>query len=742
MIGRLLSWTRRLSWLERFVVVWLVLAPIALVVVIVLGTITDTPDAAAIVLLVYVVVFLLTAPLAVVLRVRKQRAVVVPPVVTPPAELATRGVLADEPPSWAALDSPHAERLRVIRRAATERSRRSLLHSGMQTRSEWSREPLAYLASGGRYDYASLERLIVACVEGDRASELLLGDIDLDVLLSLSRLVGSQLLTEADLVFARAALDYAADHRGDRRIMNGNRLYLAERMVMSGRLDRGAELVASLDSHGFIERLLAADVSNPFRSDDPARTEEVWLAGFNAVFQPYGLEPVTLAESGESPYDRLRATASSTVSGGPLITVIMSCFRPDHGLRTAVQSMIAQSWTAWELLIMDDGSPEEYDRVLAEAEAMDPRVRVIRAESNGGTYVRRNDAILEARGEFVTMHDSDDWVHPRRLELQARHLLAHPELPANLCYSLRVSEDLMFVQARGATLRLTESSLLFRKDLVVGRIGYFDSVRKAADSEYRLRIEAAFGTAVPVIDTLSPLALVRYTATSLSGSDLGDGWMHPARLAYRSATTFFHNGVKAAGVDPYVPYPLVERRFPAHDHLFGRSRPEEEVDLLYVVDGRAEAFTTGEGIAAVLDELRTAIASGVRLGVMHLPTLGEARSQAVLHPELQALISDGQLTQILPTDPARAALAVVRGASLLQTAPSTPSRLAAERVIVVEDRAEGKDRRAYTFARPDVEESSERLFSAVPEWTTADRFDVAAVVPSLLRASDQVVTAD
>lgn len=736
MIGRLLSWTRRLSWLERFVVVWLVLAPIALVVVIVLGTITDTPDAAAIVLLVYVVVFLLTAPLAVVLRVRKQQKVAAIPVVqvTAPPELAKRGIIADDPAAWAALDSPQAERLRVVRRAATERSRSALLNTGLQTRSAWAREPLAYLASHGRFDYATLERLVVASAGGDGGSTLLLRDVDLDLLLSLSRLVSSQSLSEADPVFFRAALDYAIEHRGSRRISYGNQVYLTERVIMSGQLERGAELVARLDAHGLAERLLAADACNPFRSDDPGKPESVWLAGFNSIYLPYGLEPVSLAESGESPYDRLRSTATSSVPRGPLITVIMSCFQPDHGLRTAVQSMIAQSWTNWELLIMDDGSPEGYEQVLAEAEAMDPRVRVIRSATNGGTYARRNDGILEARGEFVTMHDSDDWVHPRRLELQARHLIADPGLPANLCYSLRVSEDLMFVQARGSMLRLTESSLLFRKDLVVSRVGYFDGVRKAADTEFRLRIEAAFDTEIPVIDTLSPLALVRYTASSLSGSDLSDGWMHPARLAYRNASTHFHDRIRAGLADPRLPYPLVERRFVVHDHLLGRVRPPQELDILYVLDGREQTHTEG-GMSRLLRELEAGLASGLAFGILHLPVLSEARAQEALHPELQSLVSSGRLVQILPTDVASAATVVVRGASVLQTAPSTPSRLQGGRVLVVEDRAPGGDRRGSTFARADVIAAAERVFGVEPEWTTSDRFEIASLLSSAVPRS-------
>src|SRR5690606_6440569 len=157
-------------------------------------------------------------------------------------------------------------------------------------------------------------------------------------------------------------------------------------------------------------------------------------------------------------------------------------------------------------------------------------IRLIRSDSNGGTYLRRNDALAQAEGEFVTIHDSDDWMHPRRLEIQVRHLLGRPELLANMSRSARVTPTLRFAQPRGTMLRLTEASLMFRRRSTLARVGYFDPVRKGADSGYRRRLEAEIGRPVPVVDVDAPLILARYTPESLSGAELRDGWTHPARV--------------------------------------------------------------------------------------------------------------------------------------------------------------------------------------------------------------------
>jgi hypothetical protein len=120
------------------------------------------------------------------------------------------------------------------------------------------------------------------------------------------------------------------------------------------------------------------------------------------------------------------------VEAGPLpsprlITVAMPVFRvPEPHLRAALASVKAQSWPHWELVIVDDAAPEPHvARVLAEF-ASDPRVRVVRRSSNGGIAVASNDAVANARGEFVAFLDHDDELHPRALELAARFLAATP----------------------------------------------------------------------------------------------------------------------------------------------------------------------------------------------------------------------------------------------------------------------------------------------------------------------------
>lgn len=111
-----------------------------------------------------------------------------------------------------------------------------------------------------------------------------------------------------------------------------------------------------------------------------------------------------------------------------LISVVMPIYRvAERHLRDAIASVRQQSHPAWELLLLDDASPEPHvARVLAEAAREDRRIRVFRHDATGGIAVASNQLLAEARGAYAAFLDHDDTLHPRALELVARALAAWP----------------------------------------------------------------------------------------------------------------------------------------------------------------------------------------------------------------------------------------------------------------------------------------------------------------------------
>ncbi len=92
-----------------------------------------------------------------------------------------------------------------------------------------------------------------------------------------------------------------------------------------------------------------------------------------------------------------------------LISVILPIYNVEAYLRRCIDSVIAQTYTNIEILLVDDGSPDGSPAICDEYAARDERIRVIHKE-NGGLSDARNAGIREARGRYVTVIDSDDYV--------------------------------------------------------------------------------------------------------------------------------------------------------------------------------------------------------------------------------------------------------------------------------------------------------------------------------------------
>ena len=106
----------------------------------------------------------------------------------------------------------------------------------------------------------------------------------------------------------------------------------------------------------------------------------------------------------------------------PAVSVVLPAYNRADSIRLAIDSVLRQSFTDFELIIVDDASTDG-TRAVAEAVA-DPRVRVIAHPANRGASAARNSGVAAARAPFVAFQDSDDEWLPRKLEKQMARLLA------------------------------------------------------------------------------------------------------------------------------------------------------------------------------------------------------------------------------------------------------------------------------------------------------------------------------
>ena len=94
-----------------------------------------------------------------------------------------------------------------------------------------------------------------------------------------------------------------------------------------------------------------------------------------------------------------------------MISVIVPIYKVEKYLRRCVDSILNQSYTDFELLLIDDGSPDGCPQICDEYAQQDTRVRVFH-KPNGGLSDARNYGLDRMKGEYVSFIDSDDYVGP------------------------------------------------------------------------------------------------------------------------------------------------------------------------------------------------------------------------------------------------------------------------------------------------------------------------------------------
>ena len=108
----------------------------------------------------------------------------------------------------------------------------------------------------------------------------------------------------------------------------------------------------------------------------------------------------------------------------PIISVIVPVFKVEPYLCRCVDSILAQTFTDFELILVDDGSPDHCGAICDEYAQKDKRIHVIHQE-NGGLSAARNAGLDTAKGEFVFFVDADDRIHRETLEREYDALIKH-----------------------------------------------------------------------------------------------------------------------------------------------------------------------------------------------------------------------------------------------------------------------------------------------------------------------------
>lgn len=105
-----------------------------------------------------------------------------------------------------------------------------------------------------------------------------------------------------------------------------------------------------------------------------------------------------------------------------LISIITPSYKSEKFISSTIKSVINQSYQYWEMIIVDDLSPDNSNEIIDDYIKIDNRIKLIRLEENCGPAIARNKAIEKSEGRYIAFLDADDLWKPEKLEKQIRFM--------------------------------------------------------------------------------------------------------------------------------------------------------------------------------------------------------------------------------------------------------------------------------------------------------------------------------
>lgn len=206
----------------------------------------------------------------------------------------------------------------------------------------------------------------------------------------------------------------------------------------------------------------------------------------------------------------------------PLVSVIMPAYNSAQFIEEAIVSVTNQTYTNWELLVVDDASKDETCAIVEAFMKREKRIYLHRNTKNHGTGAARNAGIAAAKGRYIAFLDADDRWLPQKLEVQVKFMIEH-DLPITFSSYYLVNEAGENLNKVVEALPVLTYQKLLKSNYIGNLTGIYDVqktgkvfaplLRKRQDWALWLTILEKFGSTKSI---KTPLALYRVRKNSLS----------------------------------------------------------------------------------------------------------------------------------------------------------------------------------------------------------------------------------
>lgn len=212
----------------------------------------------------------------------------------------------------------------------------------------------------------------------------------------------------------------------------------------------------------------------------------------------------------------------------PLVSVLMAVYNSERYVAQAVESILSQTLSNFELIIIDDGSTDRSRSILQTYAAQDQRIRLI-SRKNRGIPQTRNELLAQATAELIAVMDSDDIALPERLQRQVEFMQQHPEVVCLgsafelidaqgrllTCLPVPLTDDEIQQQALAGHASIFQPCAMMRRAAVEQVGGYDETMPQAEDLDLWLRL----GEIGKLANLSQPLVQYRLHANSVSEKD-------------------------------------------------------------------------------------------------------------------------------------------------------------------------------------------------------------------------------
>ncbi|MEL6363082.1 MAG: glycosyltransferase [Pseudomonadota bacterium] len=498
------------------------------------------------------------------------------------------------------------------------------------------------------------------------------------------------------------------------------KLMLVDALTRSGDFVKAAEMVKFVLDKDLNGHFICAKCNLLAAQDAPAAER---FDALNTLFEGSGLTPALMADKAKGAVFgnwQFDIPAPKPVDG-PKVSVLVPVYGAEEFIDVAIGSLLSQTWSNLEIIAVEDCGPDNSWQRLQELAKQDSRLKIFKNDVNMGAYPTRNRALGLATGEFVTVHDSDDWSHPQMIEVQMRALMDDPELKGTCSAMARVNPDMTFILRPQRNnleyVHRSYPSLLMRREDVL-QLNEWDQVSANADDEFIQRARMKWGDEA-ILDVMPgvPLSLFLVHENSLTqqkGTNL-NSLTFGIRREYGRQAKYWRDKKKAEQEDANLSLERTSFKhpFPIPQGLGPKNwERNTHYDIVLISDLSLLGGTRrcNEGY------IDAATAQGLRVGLFHWPRFD--LKLADVAPEYVELTYRENVDILVPEDQITADLVLIHHPPILKYKIDAVPQITAKKlgILVNQSPMQRWSNSPHYYDAAEVQDLCQEFFGLDPEW--------------------------